>query len=154
LKLGCDLKPDNVIEIKRISKGVMKIKGTINLKLFTDTQETTHDFHVISESFYLQYDGVLGRDFWERKKAVISYCDGEILMQYVVIKFDPKDSGARENISNITLKTRSENYMKLPTTCKGQDLISRREIIPGICMGESLTGEIGGAFITSIVNTS
>jgi hypothetical protein len=70
LKPGCDFKPDNVIEIKGISKGVMKTKGTVNLKLSTDTYETTRDFHVIGDSFQLQYDGILERDFWERKNAV------------------------------------------------------------------------------------
>jgi hypothetical protein len=131
----------------------MKTKGTVNLKLFTDTHETTHDFHVTGDSFQLQYDGILGRDFWESKKAVISYCNREFLMEDVVIKFDPKDSGERDNILKVTLKARSENYVKLPTACKGQGLISRKEIIPGIYMAESHTREIGGASITSIVNT-
>jgi hypothetical protein len=71
----------------------------------------------------------------------------------VIIKFDPKNSGARDKILNVTLKTRSENYVKLPTTCKGQGLISRREIIRGIYMAESLTREIEGVCITNIVNT-
>jgi hypothetical protein len=89
----------------------------------------------------------------ERKEAVISYFNREILMEDVVIKFDPKDSGMKDKILNVTLKARSENYVKLPTTCKGQGLISKREIIPGIYMAESLTREIEGACITSIVNT-
>ena len=91
LKPGCDFKHDNVIEIKGISKGVMKTKGTVNLKLFTDTHETTHEFHVFGDNFQLQYDGILGRDFWESKNAVISYCNREILMEDVVLKFNPKD---------------------------------------------------------------
>jgi hypothetical protein len=132
LKSRCNFKPENVIEVKRISKGVMKTKGTVILKLFIGTHETTHEFHVIGDSFQLQYDGILGRDFWESKNAVISYCDREILMEGVVLKYDPKDSGAKNKILNVTLKARSENYVKLPTTCKGQGLISRKEIIPGI----------------------
>jgi hypothetical protein len=50
---------------------------------------------VIGDSFQLQYDGILGRDFWE-KNAVISYCNREILMEDIIIKFDPKDSGVKE----------------------------------------------------------
>jgi hypothetical protein len=45
LKPGCDFKPENVIEVKGISKGVIKTKGTVNLKLVADTHETTHEFH-------------------------------------------------------------------------------------------------------------
>jgi hypothetical protein len=70
LKPGCNLKPDNVIKIKGISNGVMKTKGTVNLRLFTDTHETTPEFHVIGDSSQLQHDGILGRDFWESKQAV------------------------------------------------------------------------------------
>jgi hypothetical protein len=43
LKPECDYRPDKIIQIKGISNAVMKTKGTINLKLFTDTHETTHD---------------------------------------------------------------------------------------------------------------
>jgi hypothetical protein len=74
-------------------------------------------------------------------------------MEDVVIKFDHKDNGVRGKIFKVMLKARSENYVKLPTSCKGQGLISRKEIIPGIYMAESLTRETGGACITSIVNT-
>jgi hypothetical protein len=74
-------------------------------------------------------------------------------MDDVVLKFDPKDSGSKNRILNVTLKARSEDYVKLPTTCKEHGLISRREIIPGIYMPESLSREIECACITSIVNT-
>jgi hypothetical protein len=77
-----------------------------------------------------------------KKKAVISYCNHEILMEDVVINFDPKDSGPKDKILYVTLKTRSQKSVKLPTTCKGQGLILRRELIPGIYMVESLTREI------------
>jgi hypothetical protein len=74
-------------------------------------------------------------------------------MEDVVLKFYPKDSGTKGNILNDMLKARSENLVKLPTTCKGQGLISRRQTKPGIYMAESLTREIEGASISSIVNT-
>jgi hypothetical protein len=53
LKPKCNFKPENVIEIKRISKGAMKTNGTIYLKFFIDTHQTTSDFQVIGESFHL-----------------------------------------------------------------------------------------------------
>jgi hypothetical protein len=109
-----------------------------------------HDFHVIGNGFETQYDGILERDFWKRKEAVISYCNREIMMEDVVIKFDPKDSNAKDKILRVTLKARSENIVKLPTTCIREGLISRKENVPGIYMAESLTREIGGACITNI----
>jgi hypothetical protein len=74
-------------------------------------------------------------------------------MEDVIIKFDPKNSDAKDKILRVTLKARSEHFVKLPTTCIGEGLISRKEIVPGIYMAESFTREIGGACITSVVNT-
>jgi hypothetical protein len=42
--------------------------------------------------------------------------------------------------------------VKLPTACKRQGLISRKEILPGIYMAESITRVIEATCITSIVN--
>jgi hypothetical protein len=42
--------------------------------------------------------------------------------------------------------------MKLPTTCKGEGLISRKEILPGIYIADTITRVIEGACKTSIVN--
>jgi len=52
------------ILIKGISDTIMKTKETIALKLFTDTHETTHTFHFVGNEFEIQYDGILGRDFF------------------------------------------------------------------------------------------
>ena len=38
------------VDIKRISNTIMKIEGTIDLKLLTDRHETTHTFHVLREN--------------------------------------------------------------------------------------------------------
>jgi hypothetical protein len=53
------------INIKRISNTVMKTEGTIMLKLCTDTHDTTHTFLVVGNEFGINYDGILGRDFFE-----------------------------------------------------------------------------------------
>ena len=52
------------INIKGISDTIMKTEGTIALKLYTDTHETTHTFHVVGNEFGIQYDGILGRNFF------------------------------------------------------------------------------------------
>ena len=67
---------------------MMKTEGSIILKLFK--HETTHTFHVGNE-FGIQYDGILGRDFFEDKQGIINYCDQQITMGDIVVKFDPKD---------------------------------------------------------------
>jgi hypothetical protein len=128
---GSSLKPathcslDKGINIKGISDTILKTGGTVELKLTMGPYETTHTFHVMEGNLQWQYDGILGRDFWEDKEANISYCDRKITMKDVVIEFDPKSENT--NVPDkITLKARSENLMAVPTSSKGQGLISRK----------------------------
>jgi hypothetical protein len=51
------------------------------------------------------------------------------------------------------LKARTENFAELTTIYKGQGLISRKEILPGIYMAESIIRGIESTCIMSIVNT-
>jgi len=131
----------------------MKTEGTIILKLFTDTHETTHTFHVVGNEFGIQYDGILGRNFFADKQSIINYCDQQIIMQDVVVKFDPKPDKISSENCKLTLKVRYENIVKLPTKSMGHGLISKKELIRFIYLAESLTKEMNGKCITSIVNT-
>ena len=53
---------------------------TETLKLFTDTHETAHTFHVVGNEFGFQYDGSLGRNFFEDKQSIINYFDQQVIM--------------------------------------------------------------------------
>ena len=55
------------MDIKGISKAVMRTEGTVELKLFTETHETTHTFHVLGEDSEMHCDAILGKDFFGRK---------------------------------------------------------------------------------------
>jgi hypothetical protein len=56
----------------------MKTEGTVTLRLLTQTHETKHPFLIMGDNFECMYDGILGKDFWESKKAIINYCDRTI----------------------------------------------------------------------------
>ena len=66
-------------------------------------------FHVVGNEFGIQYDGILGWNFFEDKAS--NYYDQQVIMGDVVVKFDPKPK--------LTLKARSENIVKLPTKSLG-----------------------------------
>jgi hypothetical protein len=51
------------------------------------------------------------------------------------------------------LKPRAESIVKLPTSSKGKGIIRKKEILPGVYLAESLSEEINGNCITSIINT-
>jgi hypothetical protein len=57
------------INIKGMSNTIIKTKGTIILKLFTDTHETTQTCHVVGYEFGIQYDGILSRNSFEDKAS-------------------------------------------------------------------------------------
>jgi hypothetical protein len=57
------------------------------------------------------------------------------------VRFDPKPDKINGENCKLTLKARSENIVKLPTTSMGHGLINKRELIPGVYLAETLTNE-------------
>ena len=88
LNPGFNYEPTKGINVRGISNALLKTEGTVMLKIFTHTHETTHTFHIMGDGFDCQYDGILGQDFWKDKRATINYCDRTITMGEVVINFD------------------------------------------------------------------
>ena len=105
----------------------------------------------MGDSFDCHYDGILGQDFWKDKNATINYCDSTITMGKVINCDDETNSVIGEP-RKVTLKGRTENIVQLPTTSKGHR-IPKSEIVQGVYLAESLTNEVNGYCITSIVNT-
>ena len=120
------------VNIKGISNTIMKTEGTIDLKLFTDTHETTHTFHVLRENCELPYDAILGKNFFETRKSVINYCSRQIIMNdEVIVNFDPKPTANKTEPCRLILKARTEMILRVPTTSKGLGLLPKSEILPG-----------------------
>jgi hypothetical protein len=113
----------------------------------------THTFHVVGKEFGIQYDGILGPNLLEDKQSTINYCDQQVIMGHVIVKFDPKPDEDNSENCKLTLKARSENIVKLPTKSLGHGLISKKELMPGVYLAESLTKVMNGKCVTSIVNT-
>ena len=58
------------VDIKGISNTVVRTDGIIDLKLLTDMHETVHTFHVLGEPSELQYNAILGKDFFKGRERV------------------------------------------------------------------------------------
>lgn len=153
LKRGFNYEPTKGISVRGIANALLRIEGTVTLKLLTPTHETTHIFHIMGDSFDCLYDGILGQDFWKNKRATINYCDRTITMGKVIINFDVETNSVVNETHKLTLKIWTESIVQLPTKSKGCGIISKREIAPGVYLAESLTKEVNGYCITSIVNT-
>jgi hypothetical protein len=143
--------PSKGISVKGISDALSRTEGTVLLKLFTTTHETTHMFHVIGENFDCRYDGILGRDFWKVKRATIDHCKRVITMGEVVMDFDDEPNETTDVNHIVTLKSRAESIVSLPTKSNGVGIISKREIAPGVYLAEAVTEAVNGYCVTSVV---
>ena len=148
LKPGFSYEFTKGVNIRGISNSLLKTEGPTTLKLFTQT----HVFHVMGGNFNCQYDGILGQDSWKNNRATINYCDHTITKDDAIINFDNEADQEKDMTHKLTLKNRTESIVQLPTNSKGLGVISKREIIPGVYLAETLTEEINGYCITSVVN--
>jgi hypothetical protein len=154
LRPEINYEPTKGIDVKGISDVLLRTEGTVLLKLLTLTHETTHQFHVIGDNFDFRYDGILGQDFWKFKRATIDYCNRVITMGEVVLNFDDEPDETTDANSILTLKSRAESIVRLPTKSKGLGVISKSELAPGVYLAEALTEGVNGYCVVSIVNTS
>jgi predicted transcriptional regulator len=75
-------------------------------------------------------------------------------MGEVVMDFDDEPNEMTDVKHVLTLKSRAESIVCLPTKSNGVGVISKREIVPGVYLAEALTETVNGYCVTSVVNTS
>lgn len=146
--------PDKRVQISGISKGVLSTLGVAELKLSTKCKTSTHEFQVVGNELNMQHDGILGKDFWQSKRAKINYLKGEIVMPNLKIKFDAHDACMSNAVYEVKLPARSEVIVRLPTNSKGEGLLNKITLQTGVFVAEALTTGEKGECIASIANTS
>jgi hypothetical protein len=62
-----------------------------------------HTFHVTGNEFGPKYDGILGRNIFEGKQSIINYCDQQVIMGDVFVKFDPQPAKTNNKNCKLTL---------------------------------------------------
>jgi hypothetical protein len=141
------------MNVRGISNEIERTLGEVDAKLMIGNCETEHKFQVV-EGINIPYDGILGKDFFESKKATINYMRKKI-MGKVVLKFDRERQLEESNQEVwVILKPRCETIVRLRTRSKELEsgLINRTEIAPGIITAGTLTIVREGTCLTSIVN--
>jgi len=74
-------------------------------------------------------------------------------MGEVVINFDNKPDEMTDLTRLLTVLSRTEGIVRLPTRSNGLSIISKEELAPGVYLAETLTEGIDGYCVASIVNT-
>jgi hypothetical protein len=71
-----------------------------------------------------------------------------------VIDFDDKPYETTDLPQLLTVNSRTECIVRLPTKTSGTGIISKRKLVAGVYLAGTLTEGIGGYCITGMVNTS
>jgi hypothetical protein len=121
MKEGTVYNPSTTLNVRGISNEIEKTLEEVNAKLTVGNYETEHKFHVVGSGMNIPCDGILGKDFFESKRATIDYVRKEVTMGKVALKFDNnKQTRAQNKEILVVLKPRNETIVKLPTKSDDQ----------------------------------
>lgn len=152
LQPGVKYDSSDKVTIKGISTATLQTLGSLDLQLETEDMYTVHKFQIVSDCIAIPFDAILGRDFWDAKKAKLDFENRVIQMGTLEVMFD--EHGAEMRMY-ITLPPRSETLVEVPTSCDANLLgvIAKEELLPGVYMAETLTKSVNGRCVVSILNT-
>jgi hypothetical protein len=98
------------------------------------------------------------RDFEEEyfgRKGKCDYCSCQIIINNeVVVNFDPKPSAIKTEPCKLTSNDRTENIVRVPSASKSLGLLPKTHLLQGVYLAASLTREVSGGCVTSIINTT
>jgi hypothetical protein len=157
IKEGISYNPTKTVNVKGISDSIEKTLGELKIRLCAAGHEREHPFQIVGDGIDIPCDGILGKDFFEKEKAKIDYSRRQVIMGGVRVKFDEDTevNGPASTVYTI-LKPRSETIVRVPTDSPElkTGLISKRELVPGVIVAETLVTVHEGTCLTSILNTN
>lgn len=141
---------NNIIQLKGINEKIVFTLGTVSLNIKIGEYTVPHDFHIIPESFPINHDGILGRDFLQANNSIIDYNQGTLTISGELFKLlPPKNS--------VILKARSETIVKIPCTKfkEGTSVYYETfQIKENVIMGSCLSIVNNKECVASILNSS
>lgn len=141
----------HIINIKGITNDVISSIGVSKLQLSLGKNIICHDFHVVPDTFNINADGILGKDFLTMYNCSINYSN----MSFT-INTDQTTSvltitaGPDEN--SVIIPARSEVVRKFRIDSNVDCVVDNREISPGVFLARTIV-DPKYAFIR-VVNTT
>ena len=129
--------------------------GEINLEILINNKTILHKFHVVSDTFPVDANGVIGNDFLTLNNAIINYGSKKVvisnkLIDLICLKLY---SGSR---SMITIPPRTEMVVPVKIISKLKEgLIQNKTIIDGLfCPSALIKADKNNIGYTTILNTT
>ncbi|KAK2577590.1 hypothetical protein KPH14_000907 [Odynerus spinipes] len=137
-------RPTNV-EVTGIGLTVQKPLCLITLSLQVGKHTITHPCYLVWDDFPIEADGLLGIDFIETHDVAVTQRK-HLSLYGKVIPLETMDTNV--------IAPRTEKIVVVRTPSKGEGLVEKREIEPGVYIADCLTKAEGGECVISIMNTT
>ncbi|KAK2577812.1 hypothetical protein KPH14_012695 [Odynerus spinipes] len=117
----------------------------ITLSLQVGKHTITHPCYLVRDDFPIEADGLLGIDFIETHDVAVTPRK-HLSLYGEVIPLETMDTNV--------IAPRTEKIVVVRTPSKGEGLVEKREIEPGVYIADCLTKAEGGECVISIMNTT
>jgi hypothetical protein len=166
LRGTAEFEPKDKIRIRSVEGSVIETHGSIGTNILEGNMEIPFRFQLVNKQVDLLGDGILGRDFLAQMQARICYTSHTLTFTYAgtsIIKYlSPHPSGHEPRfpefqIDSIQVKPRSEVIVRVPVNLGSaltEGLIQRQQLVPGVCLAESLVTVRDGYALTGVLNTT
>lgn len=154
LSLDATFNPKEICNIKGISSEFLQTMGLFSSKIIIDTQHFfNQNFHIVSDTFPIICDGILGNDFLFEYLCKIDYgyCTLSIPYSDVDIILDSIDIPTK-----LCIPARCEKIARIPffSNLGAEMFCTSKEIVPGVFVGNSLVKLKNNSVTLSLINTN
>lgn len=138
IKTDSFINDNDIIKIRGITDGFVQTYGTINTDIILNDYAIPQEFHVVSDTFAIPSDGILGRDFIKNNKCQIDYKNMEISFNYYNQTFSLQILDSINSDTNV-LPPRSEVFRNFVIkNFQNPQLIPNDEIANGIFIANTI----------------
>jgi len=154
--------PEKKMKVKCVDGSPMENHGVLEARIKLSNSSIVQVFQLVNKQVDIPCDGILGRDFLQRKRAKFCYESQTVILNGETCKMmgKTKELEAREpnmrKVGQIKLPPRTESTVRVPVT-PGSPLVGMTKtckIQEGVIIAASLTKVVDGYVMTSILNTN
>lgn len=141
----------NVVKIKGITNDSILSMGTACIKLYLGDDLINHEFHIVPDSFNIETDGIIGKDFLSTYHCKINYANMTFTINPEHNANVLKIQGGPDSKS-IMVPPRSEVFRLFDVDTSEDCVVDNLEIIPGVFIAGTIISPRNA--IVRVLNTT